>query len=47
MRPGDALLLAALFLWVSVAVGPWWVGALIFAAGWVVNAAHAISKQKR
>lgn len=37
MKPGDGLLLIALLVWLSVRVGPWWLGVVLFVAAWVVN----------
>jgi len=36
-RPGDALLLFGLFVWVWVVVGPWYVGAGLLVAGTLLN----------
>lgn len=37
MRAGTGLATAALVVWVSVAVGPWWLGLVLFLGAWVVN----------
>lgn len=47
MKAGDGVLLLGLFAWMTVSVGPWWVGAGIFAAGWLLNAVVAIAKRNR
>jgi hypothetical protein len=41
MKFGDALLLFGMFIWLCVAVGPWWVGAALFVVASVVNYAQA------
>lgn len=48
MRAGDAIFLLGLFLWVTVAVGPWWVGIALFLAGGAVNyAVHGVPLRNR
>lgn len=37
MNIGDAVFALALLVWMSVSVGPWWIGVLIFLVAWVVN----------
>ena len=37
MKLGDALLLFALWLWLTVAVGPWWLGVGLFLLAWALN----------
>lgn len=36
---GDAIVVLGLAVWMSVAVGPWWVGVALFVAGFLVNLA--------
>lgn len=36
-RAGDAVFLFALWVWMTISVGPWWVGALIFVIGSALN----------
>jgi hypothetical protein len=42
MKPGDALLSLVVLVWVSISVGPWWVGVIAFLAAWVLNAIHVL-----
>ena len=37
MRTGDGVALWLLWLWMTIAVGPWWVGVAIIAIGFVLN----------
>jgi len=34
---GSRLLEFAILIWVSVSVGPWWLGVILYLAAWVVN----------
>jgi hypothetical protein len=34
---GDALLMLAMLVWLTVAVGPWWLGVGLFLAAWAIN----------
>lgn len=44
MKVGDELLLIALLVWLSVRVGPWWLGVVLFVAAWVVNLIFAYKR---
>lgn len=44
-RAGEALVLLAVLVWLSVSVGPWWVGIAIFIAGSLAN--RSASRLKR
>lgn len=37
MRPGEAFLGLAVLVWLSIAVGPWWVGVVLFLVGLGLN----------
>ena len=37
MKLGDGIVIAGMLIWLSVSVGPWWVGLLLFAGAWVAN----------
>ena len=37
-RFGDAMFVFAIWAWMTVSVGPWWVGVLILFAGSLLNA---------
>ena len=37
IKLGDGLTIVAMLVWLSVSVGPWWLGLLIFVVAWVVN----------
>lgn len=37
VRLGDGLLFLALLVWMSVSVGPWWVGVMLFAGAYGIN----------
>lgn len=34
---GDAILLFSLFIWVTIEVGPWWLGVSIFILAIILN----------
>jgi len=34
---GDSALLFAMWLWLTVAVGPFWLGAVLFGVAWLLN----------
>lgn len=36
---GDVIIDLGVLVWVSVAVGPWWVGVGLFLVGWLANVA--------
>lgn len=36
---GAGIVIYGMLLWLSIEVGPWWVGLLIFAVGYAVNLA--------
>lgn len=40
MKLGDAVLPLGLLVWLSVSVGPWWVGLALFGVSWALNIAH-------
>lgn len=42
---GAHLLAFATFIWVTVAVGPWWLGALLLLAAICVNLAVALGRR--
>lgn len=37
MKIGDGLLIIGLLVWVSVAIGPGWIGIALFLGAWLVN----------
>jgi len=37
MKLGDGLLCLAMLVWISIAVGPWWVGLLLFVSAGIIN----------
>lgn len=37
MRKGDGWLSLAMLVWLSLSVGPWWLGLLLFFLAWFVN----------
>lgn len=37
---GDAVLIFAMFIWLTVAVGPWWLGAGLFVMACILNWLH-------
>lgn len=37
VRAGDGIVLLLILLWLSITVGPWWLGVAIFALGVLVN----------
>ena len=39
---GDALLQIAVLIWMSIAVGPWKIGLILFLVMWIVNIAERI-----
>jgi hypothetical protein len=41
---GKSLGLAAV-IWLSVSVGPWWLGIILFMAAWIVNLAIKVSEK--
>ncbi len=42
---GGKVMSLAMLVWLSVSVGPWWVGALVFLAGLVLNLLVALAKK--
>ncbi len=34
---GTGLLYMSTLVWLSVSVGPWWLGVVLFCAAWVIN----------
>lgn len=43
MKVGDGLLLIAMLIWLTVSVGPWYVGVGLFCLTWIVNiVAHLV-----
>lgn len=38
MRCGDAIVIFSMWVWLTVSVGPWWVGVGLLAIGWGLNA---------
>ena len=36
-RPGTEFLALAVLVWVSIAVGPWWLGVAVFLGAWAFN----------
>ncbi len=44
MKFGDGLGIIAILVWLSIAVGPWWVGLAILAGVTVVNTIQASRK---
>jgi hypothetical protein len=37
MKLGDGIAIAGMLIWLSVSVGPWWLGAVLFVVAWWVN----------
>jgi hypothetical protein len=37
MNPGERIVFIGWFLWMCVSVGPWWIGLILFGAGWIAN----------
>lgn len=37
MPLGDGVLLLAMLIWLSVGVGPWWLGVVLFFGAMIVN----------
>ena len=45
--PGGKLIVMAMLVWLSVSVGPWWVGLILFLGGLVVNLAVTLCRVVR
>lgn len=43
---GGGFLSTAVLVWVSVSVGPWWVGIILLLGGLCLNLAAALAKKK-
>lgn len=43
---GDKLVCFGLLIWMSVSVGPWWIGLILFLCGMVVNLSVRLAKKK-
>jgi len=42
LKLGDAVLLIGLYVWVWIAIGPWYVGLILFAVASVLNIFHQV-----
>ena len=47
LSPGDAFILFAMFLWLTIAVGPWWVGVILFFTSMLINTIVYYIKNRR
>ena len=36
-KEGDGFIMLAVILWLSISVGPWWIGVMIIFVGWFIN----------
>jgi hypothetical protein len=45
MKLGDAMLALALLVWMSLSVGPWWVGLLLLVGAWALNLAEILLRR--
>jgi hypothetical protein len=36
-KMGDAVVVFGALIWLTVAVGPWWLGVALLALGWLLN----------
>jgi hypothetical protein len=43
---GNNVIALAMLVWMSVSVGPWWVGVIIFLCGMVMNLVVQLGKKK-
>jgi hypothetical protein len=40
VKIGDAVLMGSCWMWLTVSVGPWWVGLAVFGVSWAGNILH-------
>ena len=46
MKLGDGVVCLAMLVWLTVAVGPWWVGVTLFCGAMVLNLIHDEVKRR-
>jgi hypothetical protein len=44
-RPGLHIISGGLLIWISVAIGPWWIGVMIFLIAWILNLSVMVAKK--
>lgn len=43
---GNGIVTLTMLVWMSVAVGPWWIGVIIFLCGMILNLLVTLAKKK-
>ena len=44
---GEKIITLGILVWMSVSVGPWWIGAILFLCGMILNLLVALAKAKK
>jgi hypothetical protein len=47
IKAGEGIITLGILIWMSVSVGPWWIGLVLFMGGMILNLLVTLAKAKK